>query len=237
MSCLLLGFGDESSVLMRAISVQNGYGDDEKDASTSGNSDTTAEPNFTFKAAISFAEQTYDIVIKRWGNKNTLPFLHTMLAFYLFMCQRPAAMKYLEDSIPWKLTSMLLNHLLHTCDYPPRIDTTDFPGPEKKEAPHPLPEDYAMRGLVYTEGYFPRNWFDNDKIEADEKLFERASTVGKRHERILWIGRMIARHENWLVWESSTRQFTVTPKYNIEIGNVPAAAPAPLQSAMESNDT
>ncbi|GAB0134797.1 epichloenin A synthetase [Epichloe bromicola] len=237
LSCLLLDFGNEANPLMRAISGRDGEGDGENDTPMSGSSEATAEPNSTFDTAISFAEQTYKIVIERWGDKNTLPCLHTTLVFYLFMTQRPAAMKHLEDKFPWKLTSVLLNYLLRTCDFALRIDTTDFPGPEKKEPPHPLPEDYAMRGLIYAEDYFPRNWFDNDKIDDDEKYFEPASTKDKRCERILWIGRMIARHGNWLLWDAATRQFTVTAKYDIEIHNVLVPTPPPLEPTMTSSET
>ena len=112
---------------------------------------------------------------------------------------------------------MLLNYLLRTCEVPPRIDSKEFPGPEKNESPHPLPEDYAMRGLIYAEDYFPTNWFDNQKIDEDEKYFEPGSTVGKRRERILWIGRRIASQEKWLLWDNDTRQFSVTQDYDVQV--------------------
>ncbi|KAG5979017.1 hypothetical protein E4U55_005655 [Claviceps digitariae] len=216
LSCLLLGFGDKASVLMQALS--NPRGDDvENEEPLRRDADAIASSKVTFDTATSFAEKTYDIVIRRWTDKNTLPFLHVSMAFYLFTSKRPAAMELVEDRFPWKLVSVRLNYLLKTCESPPRIDTTDFPGPEKQEPPHPLPEDYAMRGLIYTEDYFPQNWFDNDKIETDERYFEPPSTVLKRSERILWIGRMLARQEKWLIWDDATDLFTVAEKYDIDI--------------------
>ncbi|KAG5992092.1 hypothetical protein E4U54_003742 [Claviceps lovelessii] len=217
LSCLLLGYGDKSSVLMQAFSIPSGDDDDENEEPPSNDADAIALSESKFESAISFAEMTYDIVIRRWNDKNTLPFLHTILAFYFAMSKRPEAMELVEDGFPWKLASLRLNYLLKTCEFPPRIDTTDFPGPEKKEPPHPLPEDYAMYGLIYTLTYFPQGWFNNDKIEADEKYFERPSTMLKRCERILWIARMLARQEKWLLWDEGTEMFSVTEKYDVEI--------------------
>ncbi|KAK2594706.1 hypothetical protein QQS21_007556 [Conoideocrella luteorostrata] len=249
LSCLLMGFGNKSNLLMQALPGQKEDLDapitDNTEATEGSNSEEmpdskstpAVDPNSLFETAISFSAQTYKIIIKRWGDKNTLPCLHSMLVFYLFLAEHPEAMKYLEDSFPWKLTSVLLNYLLRTCDSALRIDTTEFPGPEKKEPPYPLPEDYAMRGLVYAEDYFPRDWFDNDKIDEDEKYFEPASTVGRRCERILWIGRMISRHRKWLLWDGETRQFQVTSRYDIELEELPDAPQPPSHSSTASSET
>ncbi|KAF5707532.1 RNA polymerase II holoenzyme cyclin-like subunit [Fusarium mundagurra] len=50
-----------------------------------------------------------------------------------------------------------------------------FPLPEKDQLPRLLPEDFAMRGLLYTEDYLLNDWFRNDNIDEDEKYFELAS--------------------------------------------------------------
>ncbi|KAG6001740.1 hypothetical protein E4U21_003879 [Claviceps maximensis] len=275
LSCLLLGFGDESSVLMQVLSgtskggvsesegpcsgdanvnkdaeddsVENtdekaeddsGENTDEKteedaeavegaeeDAEDDADADEYAEESddefvlseFAFDAASCFVHKISGIVIRRWNDSSTLPWLHTILAFFFFASKRPAAMRLLESVLPWKLVALRLNCLIMTCKFPPRIDTTDFPGPEKRELPYPLPEDYAMRGLIYTEDYFPADWFKNDKIESDERYFERPSTRLKRCERILWIGRMLARHERWLLWNEEQRIFEVTERYEVDL--------------------
>lgn len=191
----------------------------------SDDSDAEIEPSAVFKTAVSFAAQTYEIVIARWGDKNTLPCLHTLLVFYRFMLRCSAGRKHLEDSFPWENTALLLNYLLRTSDTQPRLDTEQIPGPEKGEA-HPLPEDYAMRGLVYTTDYFPANWFDNTAIDDDEKYFEPASTVGKRGERILWLGHSIALAERRLFWDAHARHFSTKSNDNSGIQHEPAAPPA-----------
>ena len=50
----------------------------------------------------------------------------------------------------------------------------------------PLPEDYKLRGQVWTQTYFPGDWFQGDVIDAEEEsLVEHASTVWQRAERVL----------------------------------------------------
>ncbi|EFY87302.1 hypothetical protein MAC_06649 [Metarhizium acridum CQMa 102] len=160
-----------------------------------------------FKTAVEFTARTYEIVIARWGDKNTLPCLHTLLVFYWFMMDFEVGRQYLEDSLSWEQTALLLNYLLRTREIPPRLDTPEIPWPEGGKA-HPLPEDYAMRGLIYTGTYFPKKWFDDTAIDDDEKYFEPASTVGKRCERILWLGHSIAMKERQLHWDEHARQFS-----------------------------
>ncbi|KAH6667759.1 hypothetical protein B0J14DRAFT_547891 [Halenospora varia] len=67
-----------------------------------------------------------------------------------------------------------------------RIETDTFPIPEKDD-PRPFPEDFAVRGLLWAEGYFPSNWFTKKKIDEEEKYHERASMTAQRKERILWL--------------------------------------------------
>ncbi|KID62995.1 hypothetical protein MBR_09918, partial [Metarhizium brunneum ARSEF 3297] len=201
LSCLLLGFGDASNVLMNAV-LKNQQTDDTT-------MDDLPDPVLTdaFKTAVGFAASTYEIVIARSGDKNTLPCLHTLLVFYWFMMDFEVGRQYLEGSIPWEQTALLLNYLLRTSEFKPRLHTPEIPWPEGGKA-HPLPEDYAMRGLIYTANYFPGKWFKNAAIDDDEKYFEPASTVSKRCERILWLGYSMAMRKRRLHWDQNTKQFS-----------------------------
>ncbi|KAM5528100.1 telomerase-binding protein EST1A protein [Fusarium oxysporum f. sp. phaseoli] len=164
LSCSLLGYGAEPNVLMRAMSKKP----EETDVTVDGNTISEATPDETFKLALDFASRTISRVLYRWGDTNTLPFVHAILVFMNHMTQHPAAISHLEDAYPWKLTSIMLNTLLLSCE-PGYEIRGHFHLPEKHELPHPLPEDFAMRGLLYAEDYFPNDWFNNDKIEEDEK--------------------------------------------------------------------
>ncbi|KPM35382.1 hypothetical protein AK830_g11185 [Neonectria ditissima] len=216
LGCSLLGYGAESNVLMRAMSQRP----DETDVAMDGSSILEAPPSDTFSKSLSFAVRTYEIVICRWGDTNILPFIHTTLVFINHMTSYPAAMSYLEGEYPWKFTAVMLNYLITTCGFEPRMDG-EFPGPQKDEAPRPLPEDYAMRGLTYAEDYHPKGWFINEKIDEDEKYFELASMVDERKERILYLGHKIAAKGKWLTFDADTRLFSVTSKYEVELDEVP----------------
>ncbi|UKZ56726.1 hypothetical protein TrVGV298_010567 [Trichoderma virens] len=112
--------------------------------------------------------------------------------------------------------SLAVQTLEISCKFEPRMDSTVFPGAENQDHYRPLPEDYAMRGLIYTEEYFPLKWFSGEAVEEDEKYFEQASMVDARKERILWIGRQIASLGQWLLWDSESAKFTVADEYDID---------------------
>lgn len=210
-TCSLLGFGEDSNVLKHAIMPKRSDDMDIAGETTS----PEPVPTDTFYQSLSLAVQTLEIVIQRWGDMNILPFLHTQMVFIHHLSKFPSAMKFVENKYPWKLIATMLNYLKQSCKFEPRMDSAVFPGAENQDHYRPLPEDYAMRGLIYTEEYFPLKWFSGEVVEEDEKYFEQASMVDARKERILWIGRQIASVGKWLLWDENAR-FTVPDEYDIE---------------------
>ncbi|KAJ6439121.1 telomerase-binding protein EST1A [Purpureocillium lavendulum] len=216
--CLLMGFGAEHNVLMQALAKQQ----DDEEEDDGPTTEPESNPDEDFEQALRFAMKTQDIVLRRWGDKNTLSCIHTTLVFMLRMSQLPAAMSHLEDEYPWKLTSFMLNYLLNTIKTDPRIDAEEFPGPGKKgDKPVPLPEDYALRGLLFAEDFFPKGWFQNERLDETDRYLEAASKTLERQERILWIGRRIADSGRWLTWDKVACRFGVTSKYDIELEGLP----------------
>jgi hypothetical protein len=45
-----------------------------------------------------------------------------------------------------------------------------------------VPEDFAMRGLQWTEGYFPEEWFTSGNIDEEKTYHEPVSMTAKRKE-------------------------------------------------------
>ena len=127
-------------------------------------------------------------------------------------------MELLEATFPWKMVSMLLNSLLPSCRDYERIQSGEFPRPVK-QLPRPLPEDFALRGLLWAEKYFPSDWFSNDKIDDDEKYFEVASMTDERKERIIWLAVYIAREGKgqWLIYDDKVHQFSVPSRFEREV--------------------
>ena len=69
--------------------------------------------------------------------------------------------------------------------------TSKFARPEEALG-RSLPENFCMRGELYTQQYFPEDWFSAAKIDDDERTLDLPSTVERRLERILWLGFRIA---------------------------------------------
>ncbi|KAH7312114.1 hypothetical protein BKA65DRAFT_574916 [Rhexocercosporidium sp. MPI-PUGE-AT-0058] len=90
-----------------------------------------------------------------------------------------------------------------------RIESTDFPLPAKNDV-RPFPEDFAMRGLLWADGYFPEKWFLNDKIDDAEKCLEAASMTDNRKERILWLACRIGALGEWIQYDSGARRFSTS---------------------------
>jgi len=241
--CLLLGFGAESNVLMKALMEQQNEAEADYDFVAEHEWEYVDE---NFEQTLRFAARTLEIVLRRWGDKNTLSYIHTTLVFMLRMSRLSAAMSHLEDRFPWKLTSVTLNYLMKTIKTEPRIDADKLPGPEKGEEPIPLPEDYALRGLLFAEDFFPNGWFDNERLDETDRYLEAGSKTVERQERILWIGRRIANAGKWLTWDAEARQFGVTSKYDVELDGLPdetrgaggliAVDPGPAPLEMEVDD-
>ncbi|TVY68922.1 EST/SMG-like protein [Lachnellula suecica] len=184
-SVALLSFASKDNLLMKALASSGNDGEDVKMSGDS--SDIPPQIMTTFKNAQHLSNSTTDIVLQRIGDPNVLPFIHVTLVFMLFMCRHPVAMGHLQAEFPWKSLARMLNTLMgkppRTLD---RIQSEKFPQPEKDDA-RPFPEDFAMRGLLFAENYFPEVWFTKEKIDEEEKYHERASMTEQRKERILWL--------------------------------------------------
>ncbi|PHH77772.1 hypothetical protein CDD82_3363 [Ophiocordyceps australis] len=217
LGCALIGFGVVPNPLRRVLVLRNDQVDKSGDGATARDEAAMSMVELSFNKALEFSRDTMEIVLRRWGDKNTLSCIHASLVFMLHVSQRPDAMALVEEHYPWKLTATMLNQLMTKLGDVPSMESDDFPCPEKKAAPRPLPEDYALRGLIYTQDYFPSGWFDNDRIDDDERTLEPPSKTLDRQERILWIGRRLARMDKWLTWDDATRRFGVTSTYNLDL--------------------
>ncbi|RYP29533.1 hypothetical protein DL766_005337 [Monosporascus sp. MC13-8B] len=207
--CALLSYGKEDNEIQNAIKPQNA------DEATEMDTTETFEgkPERSFSSAARLAQGTYMVVFRRIGDTNILPFIHVTLVFILHLTHFPNAISLVEDDIPWELVSVLLNSLLQSYRSYDRIRSDQFPRQEKVPAPRPLPEDFAMKGLLWVEDYFPNDWFSNEKIDDDEKYFEMKSMTEERKERILWLGCRVAKHGKWLVYDENLHQFQAAAKY------------------------
>ncbi|KAK3693628.1 hypothetical protein B0T22DRAFT_45602 [Podospora appendiculata] len=221
--CAIVGYGNENNPVFNAI--RQIRVDEPQDQLMAGSEIDESTPK-DLSNALRLANRTHNVVLRRFGDPNILPYLHVTLAFIYHLSSSPEAMAYLAPDFPWKLTAVMLNTFLGSFHSHSRIESQRFPQSENAEVRRPLPEDYAMRGLLWVDKYFPADWFSNDKIDDDEKYFEVASMSEERKERVLYLGcRIAARDGKWLRYDSDSHQFSVSPQYDIELDTI-ALAPS-----------
>lgn len=130
------------------------------------------------------------ISLRRLGDRNVYPLVHVSLVFLFSLAGVEKAMKYVEQDVPWGEICSFLNSLAKPDALTSRVWATDFPRPENAFG-RPLPEDFAIRGQLYTQGFFPETWFSDAMIDDEERLLELPSMAAPRVERILWLGARI----------------------------------------------
>lgn len=197
-SVALLGYGANDSILAKA---------QEEDPEPIRGA-ALEKAQWTFDNAKKLHHQTADIVFQRIGDPNVLPFAHVTLAFLYHISRSPAAMSLVAALFPWESLVYFLNTLRAPSDSDPDLESECFPIPDTKDDVRPFPEDFALHGLSWTQGYFPKEWFNNPKIQDEEKYLEVASMADERKERIRWLGRRLAVNANeWIGFDETERRF------------------------------
>ncbi|KAK0368522.1 hypothetical protein CLIM01_14122 [Colletotrichum limetticola] len=99
------------------------------------------------------------------------------------MSQYPAAIEPVEGKMPWKLIALFLNSMLPSNDEVIQfMGSEDFPRLGKGD-PHPLPNDFAQRGLLWVEKYSTGDWFTAPQLDDDERYSEVRSPMNERDIR------------------------------------------------------
>lgn len=183
-------------------------------ASTEAVAATSPPQSAVLQAAIEFASQTDRIILRRTGDSNCFSYLHSRMLWLRTMSGYPQACSIALDTFPWKPLTRSLNYFINGYTAYSRIELgSPFPRPEKGDH-RPLVEDWALRGLLWADNYFPEDWFTTDKLDDEEKLFEIASMTEERRERCLWLAVQLAASGRWIVYED--HRFSVTKDFDIE---------------------
>ena len=124
-------------------------------------------------------------------NSNFHPFLHVMFVFLWSLVSIEKGITYVEGLVPWDDVCFFLNTFSKSEGMATKIEAQDFPQPAEGVG-RPLPEDYLMRGQLYSWWYFPETWFSNANVDDEERVLELPSMAAPRLERILWLGSRIA---------------------------------------------
>lgn len=169
---------------------------------------------------------TLEISLRRIGDRNVYPLVHVSLAFLRSLLSVEKAIKYVEHDVPWVEICSFLNALAKPEAMTDKVWAKAFPKPDQGFG-RPLPEDFDMRGLSWTQGYFPEEWFTEAAVDDEERMLELPSMVAPRVERILWLGSQIAsvslsfHHEldsctdtnqlkRWIIYDSMKKAYAIT---------------------------
>ncbi|KAF7894675.1 uncharacterized protein EAF01_010125 [Botrytis porri] len=176
-----------------------------------GTQNDLSQPTTAFRYAEYLNNSVLEIVLKRIGDLNVLPFVHVTLVYLHHISQFDNATALLALGFPWQLLNIMLNTLLCSYGTLECIEHNGFPSLKKNENDYvrPFPEDYAMRGLSWAEGLYPEEYFLDENVDEEEKCQELPSMLKQRQERILWLAcRVAARVSPWLIFNSSKSEFT-----------------------------
>lgn len=159
--------------------------------------------DFMFSRAWRLTMDTLSLALRRTGDRNVLPHVHIIFAFLYSLTSIPQV-STLIDQAPWTDISSFLNELIQS-ELPGHISTGSLFPSDQLDA-IPLPEDYWIRGLLWSESYFPDTWFTREHDEDDRSL-ELASTVKCRTDRIVQIGHEISDFGRWMSYDQKSHTF------------------------------
>ena len=204
-----------SATALQAFNLENGKMNDESFPSTS-----------SLSLVHRFTYTSFNIIIRlgtdRQSVHDLLPSVHAMLVWFhsLYTLQArtsdgsPAdTISSLMDSqcFAWVGLCNYLNTLVQHHRITSRTMETarqgNFLVPENSDDIKPLPEDYTIRGLIWSGFYFPSDWF-NGEVDAESKLIEETDKTPKlRAERVLLLALYLAFRTDYLKFDVYTRTF------------------------------
>ena len=139
--------------------------------------------------AFEVAFGVFEIALKKVDVKEVMPHVHTFLVFIRAMTRIPQAHTFIREIMPWSTLATYLNGLDVTAHDPmPKC----FPKPKPPARGRPLPEDFTLRGQIWSQRYFPDVWFTENHIDEEDRRLEQASMSIDRTHRIRWLGFEIA---------------------------------------------
>jgi hypothetical protein len=171
---------------------------DSSDPTLADGVETGPTSQLTFGFALDLLSRTTTLILRRIGDKNVLPYVHILLFFLAslastqpFDFRETYVGKTIFHAMPWELLCSFLNALVLTDLKNLHYESTDFIRPEKRDA-RPLPEDYLIRGQIWSRNTFPIKWFEESGTDDEERSIEHVSTVRYRSERVLCLAYILA---------------------------------------------
>ena len=147
------------------------------------------------------------VALRRIGDKNIFPLVHVCLVFLWSLAIVGKPIQYVEKDVPWGEISSFLNALVKSLPIASTIEAEEFPWPAEGPG-RPLPEDFVVRGQVWSRRFFPAKWFEDAMDGDEERPLELPSMTAPRVERILWLGVHLASFERWIHYDRESKTFS-----------------------------
>ena len=152
---------------------------------------SSESPMGTVFLASRLAFGTLSIALRRFRDPNVYPLVHVYLVFLRTLVSIEQAMRYIEKYVPWNGICMFLTSLSTESRAADPIFRSKF-FPEPDEGPgRPLPEDFILRGQLYSQ-HFPEGFFADGIVDEDERSLDLPSMADPRADRLYWLGHCIA---------------------------------------------
>ncbi|KAK1512247.1 hypothetical protein CABS01_16803 [Colletotrichum abscissum] len=216
LSCALLEYGSESNPIMRII--KQGHADEGGLAMshTPKADEMMPYPNQRFTHALGFVSRAHRAVFSSTGEEKTSSYLHVALVFLHHVSQFSKAMALVGDKMPWKGICSYLNMMMESCSSVQKMESDDLPH-SVSQAVQPLPEDFALRGLLWAEKYYPDEWFSRIGADTDETDPPTGWMLQERADRCLWLGCRIAKSGVWLQYDKTVGRFRADSMFESEL--------------------
>lgn len=176
----------------------------------------------SFKASLSVVAQasklafyTLGVALRRPKDKNVYPLVHIYFVFLRALAIADKTWTILEKDVPWSEICAFLNSLVSeyktiiaedSARARSRLRSKEFPKPEQGIC-RPLPEDFLLRGQIYTQGYHPATLFSDSMVDEDERSIDPASNNVYRVERMLWLAHQIVFVRSTVTAQESTNLY------------------------------
>jgi len=229
----LMSYGNENNALAQFIKSTTGI----KNNTSAVQTPVTAD--LVFQDAMKLFHKTAQLHFGHKGNLNVLPYVHVTLVFLQYMADIEGALHLISLNFPWKDLCAMLNNVLELLrptglqtiiadKFPMPTDTRTIVDhlavlaiQDKPDATAstrsirstddfgPLPEDWAMRGLIWSQKSLPEDWFSDPNLEPEKQFMEsKTETQVYRPERIAWLAIQLSRTEAPIEFDAVTKMFS-----------------------------
>ncbi|RKF78237.1 putative telomerase-binding protein est1a protein [Golovinomyces cichoracearum] len=197
----LLEYGSKNNVFMRLLTKNDDELPDENDSK-----DLSAGPCVSescLKSAQYLNSTFIDVISNLFSlyENSILSYVHVILVFLYYVGLHPGAMDHIKPGLPLSQLVKKINIIIIGSEITISKEDSEFPYPKDDDF-KPLPEDYAMRGLIWTRDYFPEKWFSKDEVADQDIYVENLFLTRQRRERIVWLSHKIVKLDSQLKYRN-----------------------------------